>query len=165
MRSKDFTTCCSNMSMGMRSTKLMVGPGTLTRSVQSPSSEVLSLPEQSRNPALAAEDLLRRGRFTLGERRRQHYRNRLCRSATQSDPLGRVPDYVGVGVQRSGTSRWHSTGRRIVSLMPGFWTRLGRSTKPIEVALKPSCPTWISRPGRSVSRLLGSPVGGNARWR
>ena len=56
----------------------------------------------------AAQEFLRRPRFILGQKRRQHYRDRLFREAQDSPNGGRLPDYVGVGVQRAGTSRWHT---------------------------------------------------------
>ena len=52
--------------------------------------------------------MFRRHRFKLGELRRQMIRNRRFREAVDSDMVvGRAPDYVGVGAQRAGTSRWH----------------------------------------------------------
>jgi len=63
-------------------------------------------PDQSTS---SAQELLKRQRFRMGERRRQHYRERLYRDALDAGgSVGRAPDYVGVGVQRAGTSRWHS---------------------------------------------------------
>ncbi len=53
-------------------------------------------------------DVLRRQRFKLGERRRQMYRDRRFREVVENGGDGRAPDYVGIGVQRAGTSRWHS---------------------------------------------------------
>lgn len=58
--------------------------------------------------AQAAQEILRRQRFRLGEMRRQRYRDRRFREAIESGAVGRAPDYVGVGTQRAGTSRWHS---------------------------------------------------------
>ena len=64
-----------------------------------------SMPGQSETPANKPQDLLKRPRFILGEKRRQHYRDRIYREA---EGKGRAPDYVGVGAQRAGTSRWHT---------------------------------------------------------
>ena len=63
------------------------------------------MPGQSETPANNPQDLLKRPRFILGEKRRQHYRDRIYREA---EGKGRAPDYVGVGAQRAGTSRWHT---------------------------------------------------------
>lgn len=53
-------------------------------------------------------DFVRRQRFRLGEYRRQKYRDlRFLEASRSSEMVGRAPDYVGVGVQRAGTSRWH----------------------------------------------------------
>ncbi len=58
--------------------------------------------------SVGAAEVLRRQRFKLGERRRQFYRDRLFREAVDAGPqAGRTPDYVGIGVQRAGTTRLH----------------------------------------------------------
>lgn len=57
---------------------------------------------------LPDREFVRRQRFRLGEYRRRRYRDRRADEVTRSPTkLGRAPDYVGIGVQRAGTSRWH----------------------------------------------------------
>jgi len=57
----------------------------------------------------ASRGVLRRQKFKLGELRRQKYRDRRFREVADiAGSVGRAPDYVGIGAQRAGTSRWHS---------------------------------------------------------
>lgn len=58
--------------------------------------------------SLGDPGFVQRQKFRLGEYRRRRYRDRRFEEAVRADnPIGRAPDYVGVGVQRAGTSRWH----------------------------------------------------------
>lgn len=58
--------------------------------------------------SLSDPGFVRRQKFRLGEYRRRRYRDQRFEEAARADgPIGRAPDYVGVGVQRAGTSRWH----------------------------------------------------------
>lgn len=54
-----------------------------------------------------ATSAFRRQKFKLGELRRQAHRDKKFRESERK-VVGRAPDYVGVGVQRAGTSRVHS---------------------------------------------------------
>lgn len=58
--------------------------------------------------SLGDTEFVRRQRFRIGEYRRRRYRDRRFEEAVRAtNPIGRPPDYVGVGVQRAGTSTWH----------------------------------------------------------
>lgn len=62
-----------------------------------------------RGESATASGVFRRQRFKLGELRRQKYRDRRYREMVEAGgTVGRAPDYVGIGVQRAGTSRWHT---------------------------------------------------------
>lgn len=53
-----------------------------------------------------AAEFYKQRRFQVGELRRQVIRDRMFRDFDEDK--GRLPDYIGVGVQRAGTSRLHS---------------------------------------------------------